>query len=210
MPTHLLDTVKTIADKRAYKTTEHAHTGHQQKLTWLLHDKEQKWSKADDNWVSNIYSRPLDKTETHVQSHGLKHSVTPKCILTGGIVSSVEAALSLQQQLSEPTKDSIRSRIASAAQSALLHDSNLTKEKRHALKWLRNDENIVILPVNKGRVTVVMDKTDYHKKMDALLNKKQAHKELKREPTPALQCKLNSKLLTLRRRTPLTPNSTIN
>ncbi|PFX29818.1 hypothetical protein AWC38_SpisGene5450 [Stylophora pistillata] len=122
---------------------------------------------------------------------------------------NVEAALSLQQQLSEPTKDSIRSRIASTAQSASLHDSNLTKEKRHALKWLRNDENIVILPDYKGRVTVVMDKTDYHNKMDALVNKKQAYKELKRDPTPALQCKLNSKLLTLRRRTPPTPNSTI-
>ena len=42
-----------------------------------------------------------------------------------------------------------------------------------------------------------MDKTDYHNKMDALVNKKQAYKELKRDLTPALQCKLNSKLLIL-------------
>ena len=32
-----------------------------------------------------------------------------------------------------------------------------------------NDEDIVILPADKGRVTVVMDKTDYHDKMDALV-----------------------------------------
>ena len=32
-----------------------------------------------------------------------------------------------------------------------------------------NDEDIVILQADKGRVTVVMDKTDYHDKMDALV-----------------------------------------
>ena len=34
--------------------------------------------------------------------------------------------------------------------------------KTHALKRLKNDEDIVILPADKGRVTVVRDKTDYH------------------------------------------------
>ncbi|PFX28383.1 Thrombospondin-type laminin G domain and EAR repeat-containing protein [Stylophora pistillata] len=182
IPTDLLDTVTTIADKRANKTTEH-----QQKLTRLLRDKEERRSKPDDNWVSNISSRSLDKTETRVLSYGLKHSVTPKRIPTEAIVSSVEAALSRQRELSEPTKDNIRSRIASTIQSTSLHDSNLTKDEQRALKRLRNDENIVILPADKGRVTVVMDKTDYHDKMDALVNDKRTYEELKRDPTPALQ-----------------------
>ena len=46
---------------------------------------------------------------------------------------------------------------------------------------IRNDNNIVILPADKGRVTVVMDKTDYFDKMDP-----QTYEELKRNPTPAL------------------------
>ena len=47
-------------------------------------------------------------------------------------------------------------------------------------KWLRlkTDENIVILPADKGRVTVVMDKTDYYDKMDALVNDKQTYQVL--------------------------------
>ena len=101
--------------------------------------------------------------------------------------------------LPESSKDSIRSRIASTIQSASLHDSNLTKDEQHALKRLRNDKDIVILPADKGRVTVVMDKTDYHDKMDALVNDKQTYEELKRDPTPALQRKLNSTLLTLKK-----------
>jgi len=35
--------------------------------------------------------------------------------------------------------------------------------------------------------------------MDALVNDKQTYEELKRDPTPALQSKLNSKILTLKK-----------
>ena len=75
----------------------------------------------------------------------------------------------------------------------------MTKDEQHALKRLKNDKDITILPADKGRVTVVMDKTDYHDKMDALVNDKQTYEELKRDPTPALQRKLNSTLLTLKK-----------
>ena len=75
----------------------------------------------------------------------------------------------------------------------------MTKDEQKALKRLKNDNNIVILPADKGRVTVVMDKTDYFDKMDALVNDKQTYEELKRDPTPALQRKLNSKILTLKK-----------
>ena len=153
--------------------------------------------KTDDNW--NISSRPLDKTETQVLSYGLKRSVTPKHIPTEAIVSSVEAVLSRQRELSESAKDNIRSRIASTIQSSSLTDSNLTKDERQALKRMKTDENIVILPADKGRVTVVMDKTDYYDKMDTLVNDKQTYEELKRDPTPSLQRKLNSKLLDLKK-----------
>ena len=80
-----------------------------------------------------------------------------------------------------------------------LHGNKLSKAEQHTLKRLKNDEDIVILPADKRRVTVVMDKTVYHYKMDALVNDKQAYKELKRDPTPALQRKLNSTLLTLKK-----------
>ena len=43
--TELLDIVTTIADKRDNKATERARTGHQQKLTGLLRNKEQRRSK---------------------------------------------------------------------------------------------------------------------------------------------------------------------
>ena len=44
-----------------------------------------------------------------------------------------------------------------------------------------------------------MDKTDYYDKMDTLVNDKQAYEELKRDSTPTLQRKHNSKLLDLKK-----------
>jgi len=123
-------------------------------------------------------------------------------------VSSVEAVLSRQRDLSESAKDNIRSRSASTVQSASIPDNNLTKDEQQALKRLKNGNNIVILPGDKGRVTVVMDKTDYFDKMDALVNDKQTYKELKRDPTPALQRNLTAKYLRLKRLTLLTLNAT--
>ena len=188
----------TIADRRADKTTDRVRTEQERKLTRLQRNRDKKRPKTDKNWVRNISSRPLDKTETHVLSYGLKHSVTPKRIPTESIVSSVEAVLSRQRDLSESAKDNIRSRIASTVQSASIPNNNLTKDEQQALKRLKND-NIVILPADKGRVTVVMDKTDHFDKMDALVNNKKTYEELKRDPAPALQRKLNSKILTLKK-----------
>ena len=44
-----------------------------------------------------------------------------------------------------------------------------------------------------------MDKTDYNDKMDSFVNDKQTYEILKGDPTPALQRKLNNKLLTLKK-----------
>ena len=86
VPTALLDTVMTIADKRANTTTEQHHAIVQSKLTQLQHAAKKKRHKTDKNWLRNISSRPLDENETRVLSYGLKHSVTPKHVPTDDIV----------------------------------------------------------------------------------------------------------------------------
>jgi len=78
IPTPLLDTLMTIADKRANKTTEQHHAIVQSKQTRLQHAAHKKCHKTDKSWVRNISSHPLDTNETQVLSYGLKHSVTPK------------------------------------------------------------------------------------------------------------------------------------
>ena len=200
LPTTLLSTIQTIVDKHVDKTTEQHHVKTKLKLTQLQDTMNAKRRKPDANWVRKISSRPLDETKTQVLSYGLKYSVTPKQIPTEAIVSSVEAVLSCQHELSESTKDNIRSRVTSTLQSASSPNSNLTPDEQRALlKRLKTDQNIVILPADKGQVTVVIDKTDYNNKMDSLVNNKQTYEVLKRDPTPALRRKLNNKLFTLKK-----------
>ena len=136
-------------------------------------------------------------------SYGLKHSVTPKRIPTESVVSSVEAVLSRQRELSGSAKDDIRSRTASTVQSASIPDNNLTKDEQQALKRLKTDNNIVILPADKGRVTVVMDKTDYFDKMDALVNDKLT-KNLNATRRQHFNVNLTAKYLRVKRLTLLT------
>ena len=67
-----------------------------------------------------------------------------------------------------------KSRLIVVSQSASLPSSKLTPDEQKALKRLKTDENIVILPADKGRVTVVMDRTDCNDKMaDLIVNQQQ-------------------------------------
>ena len=127
LPTNLLNTVRLIADRRSHRSATDCCTKLGQKLS-KLYNKTNRRSKPDDKWVRNISSRRLDKTETQVLSYRLKHSITPKHILTKKIVASVEAALSRQRDLPEPVKDNIQSRVASTIQSTPKLDSNFTRE----------------------------------------------------------------------------------
>ena len=75
----------------------------------------------------------------------------------------------------------------------------MTKDKLHALKRLKNDKDIVILASDKGLVTVFMDKKNYSDKMDSLVINKQTYESLRRDSTPALQRRLNGKLMDLKK-----------
>ena len=76
--------------------------------------------------------------------------------------------------------------------------------EKQALKRLKHDENIVILPADDGRVTVVMDKTNCSDKMDALVNDIQTYELFKRDPTPSLQRTLNNKTFSMRKSNTIT------
>ena len=46
--------------------------------------------------------------------------------------------------------------------------SNLSRQLQKAVKNLREDRDIVILPADKGNATVILDQTDYAAKMEHL------------------------------------------
>ena len=75
---------------------------------------------------------------------------------------------------------------------------NITREEREALDGLRKDDKIMVLPADKGRVTVVMDKQSYLDKCQELLKDEKTYKKLKRDPTSNYQDKFKEALWDLK------------
>ena len=57
-------------------------------------------------------------------------------------------------------------------------------------KELQSLKEIVILPADKGRATVVLDRLEYESKMDAMLADTKTYEILKKDPTSSLRTKL--------------------
>ena len=72
--------------------------------------------------------------------------------------------------------------------------TNITREMRTALKSLKEDHSIMILPAGKGRASVLLDADNYHNKMTSLIETG-PYKTVNKGPTDRLCRKLTDKLL---------------
>ena len=59
----------------------------------------------------------------------------------------------------------------------------MTKKEWEVIYTLKKDETIMVLPANKGRVTVMIKKEDYLKKCNNLLRDEMTYLKVKRDPT---------------------------
>ena len=91
----------------------------------------------------------------------------------------------------------LRTDMAEVLRKAKPPKPNMSFKQRSAVRTLRNDSNIVIVPADKGKATVVMDKTDYDTKMRAILQDDQ-YRPLPRDPTVKVENKIADTLKRLR------------
>ncbi|XP_076029326.1 uncharacterized protein LOC143018097 [Oratosquilla oratoria] len=75
---------------------------------------------------------------------------------------------------------------------------NLSTEEAKALAGLRKDSSIVILSSDKGRSTVVLDKSEYEFKAVTLLQNTNTYEVVNVDPTPKLQLKVEGELKKLK------------
>ena len=54
--------------------------------------------------------------------------------------------------------------------------SNMTLKERKAIKSLKENESTVIVPADKGKCTVIMDREDYIQKMETKLQDTNTYK----------------------------------
>nr|VZI11418.1 unnamed protein product [Spirometra erinaceieuropaei] len=123
----------------------------------------------------------------------------------------------LQQRLAERTREHEATREAaleskfrklpapmSSKNDKLVHNlssKELTEEQmqveRDALKELRADNDLVIVPADKGRSTVVLDRTDYNQKAKSLLEDRQSYVPCESNPMKTLTREINATLLAM-------------
>jgi hypothetical protein len=133
--------------------------------------KEKEQRALDTNtinkWVKNLSSKDLSDADKKLLGRGINFAVTPLKMPASELIACVELACKQIGPQSAQAEE-IRRETSKVITHAKLPTSNITAEERLSLKSLREDKSIIILPADKGRMTVVMDTEDYISKANAL------------------------------------------
>ena len=151
----------------------------------------------NSEWVKNISNKQLSEKEEKLLGKCLnfatQHTKQDKLIF----LANVEHAVNNCSAIPSQDKESIRQVIANTLKSTK-SKSNLSKEEEKTLKQLKTDSSITIVPADKGRVTVVLDKADYVSKCEEHLSDEITYKKINNDPNKKLKTKINSYLKELK------------
>ena len=131
-------------------------------------------------WVINLSDKQLTDAQTGVLAKGLNFAVTPEKVpVTDFIVATEKIAWRLQ----EGEAEQLRSEVTGVLKNAKPPKSNISKNERVALTSIKKDKDIIVLPADKGRATVVMNVVDYESKVKDMLSDERTYEKLSKDPT---------------------------
>jgi len=205
--------VDAIAAMKAEKSYLESHTRHASKLRRLI-TKENNNTNNNTNTktetVVSLSARVLNEAELSVLEKGLNFAISPTSVPIDNIICCMEDII---QHLADEDKKLIRQDCSVILCKAKPPKSNLSKEECTSLKDLRNDENLVILRVDKGGTTILMNLNDYNRKMNEHLYQSGNYRKLNWNPIKKIirQVKnaINNSNLDERTKKCLTPNNEI-
>ena len=145
---------------------------------------------AKKTWVINLSSHELTSTERGVLEKGLNFAVTQRAVPRTEIIAGVETALRACKQINEEQAERARGAIAAVIRNAKPPEQNISPEDRLAISSLNQNEDIVVLPADKGNATVVMSTDEYEKKAHDLLDKDPFQKG-KKDQTQRIEQRVN-------------------
>ncbi|XP_078586286.1 uncharacterized protein LOC144868187 [Branchiostoma floridae x Branchiostoma japonicum] len=146
-------------------------------------------TRTDERWVRNLSSHTLTEPEKSLLSKGLNFAVAPNKIPSIDIVTETESAIH-RARLPQRQAEALRAKVATTLKVSKPPPSNITREEQIALKDLATNQDIVILPADKGRCTVVLDREQYDRKVQDLLGDKNTYAPLKKDPTSQFKGKI--------------------
>ncbi|XP_072039327.1 uncharacterized protein [Amphiura filiformis] len=148
----------THAQLAQHRKVKGRHLEKFQKLISSRADLDKDWRNSGDSglgsnsekWVKNISDRDLTKDEVSVLAKGLNYAVVPESVPVAEFVTVTESAVSVGR-LNPSDAETLRHKICETLCNTELPQSNITKDERKALSELTKDENIAIVPADKGK-----------------------------------------------------------
>ena len=133
-------------------------------------------------WVINLSDKELTTDETSVLRKGLNFAVTPSKVPTDEYVIAIESACRI---LGPDTKEAetLRADCVRIIKNAPNPRPNLPRNERMALDNLAKDNNVTIVPADKGRAVVILNSIDYKNKAKKLLSDTNTYQILDKDPT---------------------------
>ena len=108
----------------------------------------------------------IDRSTIVYTEKGANFAITPKHIPTDEFIVATEEA---EKYMSKSEGLAMKAEIVEVISTAKKPVSNITKSQRDAIKELKENKDIIIVPADKGRCLVVMDKKEYIEKMEKKL-----------------------------------------
>ena len=165
---------------RSYQAThDTCKARHIRKFQALIHAIPEAPQLQPHRIVINKSNRNISETETKVLAKGLNFAKAPKAY-NDDIVSSIESVTS---RLTHDRADELRWEIRNALTRMNKPRPNLSRVEEIAIRTLRRDETIRILPADKGNATVVMNTAEYNHKLAEIVSDTDKFKQLTRNPT---------------------------
>ena len=147
-------------------------------------------NREKNRWVINLSSTPLIEEQERLLAHGPKFVITPRETLVKEYIAATEQACSkIEQGNQEESRVEVKGLLKQDQNNK--KQANVSKEELKALKELKLDTNRLILTADKGVALVVIDKDDYIKKVEDLLEDNN-YKKIAEDPTPKQKNKLIS------------------
>ena len=128
----------------------------------------------------------MTQDQTKALAHGPNFAIVPRSPPVGEYIVAIE---NVCNQLQQGKVEELRGEIKSVLKKIEAPKYNITREERRAIKELRRDKTRMILTADKGVSMVAMDRDDYNKKAEELLQQP-AYRPIPNDPTNKYKTKL--------------------
>lgn len=138
------------------------------------------------SWFKNLSNVQIPDDVVKILALGPKFSVAPnnRDLKARHILSDVE---NIVKNLSPQSQNIVRAQATNIITNFFYknagNNSFITSLYSKAKKFLKSNDQLLIVKSDKGNVTVAINKSDYHNKVLTLLNDELVYKKLNRDPT---------------------------